>query len=215
MLVSLLEIKRRDLIEVEVPADATILELKRAVSADHGFALAGMRIIVTRGGRPSFCPDAATIPSLGITDTDVLKLYAQGVAMAGPMAPLPRFELAPLPRRPRSHTLTRKILAHYPQMWTPHKWREMLAHSRHPLTPEDSLLLSVITAGNPVLYTFVLESGAPFWTYGNRAENLVTVLQSMTAAAFWPHFMVEHMSIFQELLLASIESRADACREAR
>jgi hypothetical protein len=213
MLLSLLEIKHRDLLEVEVPSDATIRDVKQAVSAAHGFPLLGMRIIITRDSRPAFCPDDSTVASLGITDSDVLKLYAKGVTISSPPPPPPHFEIMPLPRRKR-RPFPEALLSFFSNRWTPDKWREMLAHSRHPLTPEDSQVLHIITAGNPVLYTFVLKSGAPFWTYRDRAEILLNLVQELRCKAFISHFLVEHLCIFQELMLAAIESEADAMRRS-
>jgi hypothetical protein len=71
MLILVIDIKTHDLLEVDVPEDATVGLLKSELARTAGVILEGMRVIVDR----KFCSDSQTLAALGLSNSSVVKAY--------------------------------------------------------------------------------------------------------------------------------------------
>jgi hypothetical protein len=207
--VNLLEIKRADLLEVEMPTNSTVHDLKLEISRVHGYALPHMRLMITRDNTPSFCPDASTLLSLGITSSEIVKLYAKGVHRP-PVESDDKFPLAPVPQTtpPRRSNLlasTARTVFGIPSDSMHMIWREMSCISRYQLTVEDAMGLYLLTFRDRGLYEFILTVGAPIWKYIDRMSGLFEIADKKAIPQPW--FSVQHVTIFQDFLLDSVEHR--------
>jgi hypothetical protein len=167
-----IEIKCGDMFVVDISQDSTISQLKSEISRLRDLPLEHMRIIFTRE-QTSFCPDSATIESLGITSSDILKLYAKGIHRdTGNLPPPARsFSLAPVQPKMeyRCSKAARSALnqceKNRGRVWHPGVYREMMAYSRSPLTMEEAMMVFVLAVGRTEFYSLVLRTDTPFRRY--------------------------------------------------